>query len=416
VALRSKVFEQAPLRRLADTTNGEYTEAVDPAALEPLFDRLGSRFASDYVVRYRSLAGPGEAVMVQVMVAGVGSGTAEYQTPALPIRPRAPFRPPLALTFWHSTLAMLAVCGAAALLLGLALAVVLRPRRASLRTRMSEFVTIYLPTRSREAGKPLPDKVFDGAERSLERTRWWARFKDELLLAGIAMPAVQIVLWTVVATFGVMWLLYALGGVLLALPAFLIPFVVRAFIKARLQRVRNQFAMQLPDNLQVLASALRAGHSLVGALSVVVDDAPEPSRMEFRRVIADEQLGVPLEEALTNVAERMDNRDLEQVAVVAALQHETGGNTAEVLDRVTDTIRERFELRRMIKALTAQGRMSRWVVSLLPVGLLLAITVINPGYMKPLYESTSGRILLAFAALMVLAGSFVIRKIINFKV
>jgi tight adherence protein B len=168
--------------------------------------------------------------------------------------------------------------------------------------------------------------------------------------------------------------------------------------------------------LQVLASALRAGHSLVGALSVVVDDCPSPSRAEFRRIIADEQLGVPLEEAFGVVVRRMENTDLQQVALVAALQRETGGNTAEVLDRVCETIRQRFELRRMVKTLTTQGRMSRWVVSLLPVGLLALITLINPEYMAPLYSNAAGRILLLIAAVMVVSGSIVIRKIVDIKV
>jgi len=180
--------------------------------------------------------------------------------------------------------------------------------------------------------------------------------------------------------------------------------------------VRAHFAEQLPDNLQVLASALRAGHSLVGALSVVVDDAPEPAKSEFQRVIADERLGIPLEESLLVVAERMESRDLEQVALVAALQRQTGGNTAEVLDHVSDTIRERFELRRMVKTLTAQGRMSRWVVSLLPVALLVVILAINPRYVQPLFDHSSGRILLVVAGVMVVCGSLVIGRIVKIKV
>ena len=166
----------------------------------------------------------------------------------------------------------------------------------------------------------------------------------------------------------------------------------------------------------MLSSALRAGHSFIGALSVVVEDAPEPSRSEFRRVISDEQLGVALEDALHVVVERMDSRELEQVALVAAVQRSSGGNTAEVLDRVTETIRERFELRRTVRTLTAQGRLSRWVVSILPLFLLSAITLINPGYMSSLYGSGGGRIALAVAALMVIAGSLVIKRIVNIKV
>ena len=133
-------------------------------------------------------------------------------------------------------------------------------------------------------------------------------------------------------------------------------------------------------------------------------------------MIADEQLGVPLDEAIETVAERMNSTDLRQVGLVAALQHETGGNTAEVLDRVAETVRERFELRRLVKTLTAQGRMSRWILTGLPVLLLVTITVLNPEYIDPLYTKSGGRVLLVIAAVMVTSGSLVIRKIINIRV
>jgi tight adherence protein B len=221
----------------------------------------------------------------------------------------------------------------------------------------------------------------------------------------------------VTATLFAAFVLYLVGGSPLFVPlAFAIPFVVRSLVVRKVEKRRAAFGEQLPDNLQVLSSALRAGHSLVGALSVVVDDAPEPARSEFRRIIADEQLGVPLEDAFAVVVRRMDSRDLEQVALVAALQRETGGNTAEVLDRVCDTIRERFELRRLVNTLTAQGRMSRWVVSLLPVGLLALITLLNPAYVKPLYTHPIGRVMLLVAAVMIVTGSLVIKKIVNIKV
>jgi tight adherence protein B len=132
--------------------------------------------------------------------------------------------------------------------------------------------------------------------------------------------------------------------------------------------------------------------------------------------VADEQLGVPLEDAIRSVVQRMENQDFEQVALVASLQRRTGGSMAEVLERVTETIRERFELRRMVQTLTAQGRMSRWIVSALPVGLLAVITALNPGYTQPLFTSTGGRLALLFAAVMVTAGSYVIKRIVDIKV
>jgi tight adherence protein B len=226
----------------------------------------------------------------------------------------------------------------------------------------------------------------------------------------------HIVFWTAAATLISVYLLAFMIGPLAGLLGLAVPVAVRGVIRQRVHRQQQLFASQLPDNLQVLASALRAGHSLVGALSVVVDDSPEPSRTEFRRVIADEQLGVPLDEAIETVAERMDSKDLRQVGLVAALQHETGGNTAEVLDRVADTVRERFELRRLVSTLTAQGRMSRWILTGLPVFLLVIISVLNPNYISPLYSHAGGRVLLLVAAVMVTAGSLVIRKIITIKV
>jgi tight adherence protein B len=290
----------------------------------------------------------------------------------------------------------------------------LRPGSRDLRRRLGEFVSLPVPEeRARE--RTLADKMLVGTERSLERARWWARFKEELDIAQIRMAPVQLALWTAAGTVLAMWLASVFGGALFTPFGLVVPVAVRAFIKRKLERRRKLFADQLPDNLQVLASALRAGHSFVGALSVVVDDSPEPSRSELRRVIADEQLGVSLEDALGIVVTRMDNRDLEQVALVAKLQRETGGNTAEVLDRVTETIRERFELRRMVATLTAQGRLSRWIVSFLPVGLLVLITLINPRYMEPLYTTTFGRVLLVVAAVMVVTGSLVIKRIVNIK-
>jgi tight adherence protein B len=150
--------------------------------------------------------------------------------------------------------------------------------------------------------------------------------------------------------------------------------------------------------------------------SVVVEDAPEPSRREFRRLVADEQLGVPLDEGFTTIAARMRNSDLDQVALVAALQRETGANSAEVLDRVADTVRERAALRRLVRTLTAQGRMARWIVSALPVGLLIIISILNPEYMKPLVNRTAGQLMLVVAALMVISGSLVIKRIVNIRV
>ena len=188
-----------------------------------------------------------------------------------------------------------------------------------------------------------------------------------------------------------------------------------ALLRRKLKRLRDDFNDQLPANLQVLASALRAGHSFSGALGVVVENAHEPARSELMRILRDDQFGVPPEEAIRSVARRMASRDLEQVALLAELQRTSGGNAAEVLDTVVFTIRERSELRRLVRTLTAQGRMSRWVVSALPVALLAIITLINPEYMSPLYHTSTGHMLIGIGLTMISIGSLILRKMVSFR-
>jgi tight adherence protein B len=409
VGLRSKTFKPAPLQRLAQSTGGSFSQADSPEALASIYNQLGLRLAHEYLLTYHSIVKPGRRVTVNVSVAGLGATTSGYVAPA-PIV--AGFQRSGFDHIWQSPLMMIAIGLLVPALLAAAVFLPLRVGQSTVKARVADYVS--MPGRKRE-GEALVSRVFTGTERSLERTRWWQRFKDALLFADIRIPPVQIVVGTLVLTLFAMWVLSQIARPLF-LVGLAVPLLVRGLIVARIARKRRQFGDQLPDNLDVLASGLRAGHSLVGSLATVVSDAPEPSRSEFQRVVADEQLGVELADALGALGRRMRSRDMEQVALVAAVQNETGGNAAEVLDRVVESIRERQDLRRLVRTLTAQGRLARWIVSALPVGLLLFISTVNSSYMKPLYEHTSGRIMLTIAALMIVSGSVVIGKIVDIKV
>jgi tight adherence protein B len=148
----------------------------------------------------------------------------------------------------------------------------------------------------------------------------------------------------------------------------------------------------------------------------MVDNADEPSRRELQRAVSDHELGIPADEAMRRVAERMASRDLHQVALLSELQRTSGGNAAEVLDTVVETIRERAEVRRLIRTLTAQGRMARWILTALPVFVAVLLTLIQPDVMRPLYTTTAGHVALVIAALMVVSGSMVIQKIVDIEV
>jgi tight adherence protein B len=166
----------------------------------------------------------------------------------------------------------------------------------------------------------------------------------------------------------------------------------------------------------VVGGSLRVGHSLTGALTSALDEAPDPARREFARAVADERLGMPLEDALEEVAKRMDNREVEHISLLAKLQREAGADAGEMVDQVVTTVRERQELRRMVSTLTAQGRFSQMVLTLLPIGSLTFLTLTYNDYVRPLYHTTPGHIVLGLAAGLLFLGALSIRKIVTFKV
>jgi tight adherence protein B len=411
VGLRSSTFEPAALRQLAAATGGSFSQAANSTELAKIYDQLGLKLANQYIVTYRSLIVPGHHVRVNVTVEGLGRARTAYTAPKpAPIS----LRQPLQTRIWRSPVTMLLICLLVAALVGAGLFVALRPGESTVRRRLSDFVSTS--TTDKKGRDPLASRIFAGTEQSLAQRQWWQGLKEALELAEIKIPPVQLLVGTLILTLFFVWLFATLVAGVLGLLGLAVPFVVRGLVLYKIEKKRRLFGEQLPDNLDVVASGLRAGHSLVGGLSLVVNDAAEPSKSEFQRVVADEQLGVPLEDALMVVAGRMKSRDVEQVALVSSLQRETGSNSAEVLDRVIENIRERAGLRRLIRSLTAQGRLSRWVVTFLPVGLLLVISAINPTYMRPLFTHTSGRIVLAIGVIMIVSGSLVIKKIVDIKV
>jgi tight adherence protein B len=411
VGLRSSSFQPAALQQLAAATGGSFSQAANPTELGKIYDQLGLKLANQYIVTYRSLIVPGHNVNVNVTVNGLGRAGIAYTAPEpAPVSLQKPLR----ARIWQSPVTMLLICLVVAALVGAGLFVALRPGESTVRKRLSDFVSTS--TTDKKGRDPLASRIFAGTEKSLAQRQWWQGLKEALELADIKIPPVQLLVGTLILTLFFIWLFATLVAGVLGLLGLAVPFVVRGLVLYKIEKKRRLFGEQLPDNLDVVASGLRAGHSLVGGLSLVVNDAAEPSKSEFQRVVADEQLGVPLEDALMVVAQRMKSRDVEQVALVSSLQRETGSNSAEVLDRVIENIRERAGLRRLVRSLTAQGRLSRWVVTFLPVGLLLAISGINPTYMRPLFTHTSGRIVLAVGVIMIISGSLVIKKIVDIKV
>ena len=250
------------------------------------------------------------------------------------------------------------------------------------------------------------------AQKRVGRLRSWQAFETDVELAGFRLSALAIAGWTIVGGIvaGIAAAIYfkSFAGFLVVFAA---PFVTRFLVTRKVRKTRDRFQEQLADNLDVLAGAMRTGHAIMGALSVMVESADEPSKTEFHRVLQDEQLGVPLDEALMVMARRMQSYDAEQVAMVMRLQREAGGNTAEVLDRVAETIRGRMELKRLVDVLTAQAKISRWILTALPIFVLIMLMMSGGDYLDPMFGSTAGIIALIFGGVLVTIGSLWIKKI-----
>ena len=413
VGLDDASFNPRALKGLARAGHGQYAQA-NAEQLAPLFAQIGQELSNEYLLQYKSPAGPDKPITVEVSVDGLGTAEAGYRTPALPVSTAtpAPYKPSIGSRIWTSPITMILLALLAAAVIAVLVIGLLQPKRSGLPARMAEFVSIRSLQRDKGEVTPAPSAQEESQPQSL-----WTRFEETLEIAEINIEPEMIVAGTVAATGLTFILIYlATSSAWWALLAFVIPYLSREWVLRTLARRRNRFAEQLPDALQVIGSALRSGHSFAGALAVVVESASEPMKSEMQRVVAAEQRGVPIQDSLGVVADRMASRDVEQLALVAQLQREAGGDAAEVIDTVAATVRERFDLKRLIQTLTMQGRMSRWIVSALPIVVVLAVRLENPHYFHPLVATLGGRIVLILAAAWAVAGSFAIKHIVEIEV
>jgi tight adherence protein B len=176
------------------------------------------------------------------------------------------------------------------------------------------------------------------------------------------------------------------------------------------------FEKGLPEALDLMVSGLRAGHSLLAAIALVSKECPEPVKSEFRICFEEQNYGLELKTALENLLNRIPLQDMKITAAAILIQKESGGNLAEVLDKTAAVIRDRFRLRRQIKTYTAQGRLTGWILTALPVVLGLAIYVLDPDLISILWHNETGIKMLWTAAGMILLGGFVINRIVDIDI
>ena len=203
------------------------------------------------------------------------------------------------------------------------------------------------------------------------------------------------------------------GGIVATVLGAMLP---NLYVRRRRTKRLNAFEELLPESIDLVGRALRAGHPLTAGFKMAADDGSEPVAGEFRRVFEEQRFGLPLQESLLGMADRVDLVDVRILVTAILIQREVGGNLAEILDNLAAVVRARFTIRRQLRVYTAQGRMTGYLLAALPLILFSILYMLNPSYMSILFTDPIGKLLILVAVSMQLVGFFWIRKIINIEI
>jgi tight adherence protein B len=400
-----------PLAALAFSTGGRVFGAADTAKLDATYRSLGSELRRTWQLGYLSGARPGDDVDLTVRAAGKVTD-ASVRIPGdsgSSLVPRGVARNPV-------TGAVVVVL--AALLLAWAGAAGRSRRRSS---SVSRLLEPHIARREAAKQDRRPTAQFEAlltwTERSLGDLPGSERLTRALDRSGLKLRVGQIPFLAVTAAFG-----FGVVGTLVgAPPAIAVVLMLAGLVTPLLalqvvaRRRTASFDRQLPDVLATIASTLRAGHGLRSALRAIADDSAPPASEEFARVLGEERLGRPLDEALAAMCERIGSEDMEYVATAVNVQSQTGGSLAGLFDTLAETVRERQRHARKLKALTGLGRMSAIVLVGLPIGLGALMTLLSPSYMAPLYTKSSGQILIGVCLTSMAIGGLFLKRIVSVR-
>ena len=413
VAIEGPQFSPAPLQRLARETGGRYSGASSSAALSGIYASIAQELRRTWLLSYVTSSRPGEQITL-----GARGASAKVLLPGRTVAVKAqdssvpdaflrsgPLLPALVVG--------LCIFGAVAFALK-------APHGTGLRRRIVPHLGLgdHKRTRGRVQERfATASTVMRATERALGHLRVWHSLHRLLERADLPLRTVELVYISAGSAVALAFL-----ATLLGLPAFaaLILLAVGAalpvgFVAHKARKRLAAIDAQLPDLLITLAASLKAGHSFRQAIQAVVDEGQPPASKEFGRVLTETSLGRPMDDALAEMAERVGSKNLSFVVTAVTIQRQVGGSLAGIFDMVADAVRQRQQFARKIRALTAQGRLSAYVLVALPVGLATILTLMNPEYMAPLYHTSAGHILIVGGVVMMTIGSLVLKKIVSFK-
>lgn len=421
IAFGSKA-DTSGLKRLASETGGSFHLAASSATLSAIYSSIARELKRTWRVRYLTTARPGDRLKLKATVSKLGSGGADVTVPGAGEGSAAAAPSPLLPSPVYGKVGdLLFTLLAALLVLGAGLFVASTIKGSWLKRRLAPHVE---PTRGRTAKRrtgrerlEMLNGLFKATENAFGHRRQWRNLQLMLERADLPLRTVEFA-WLLIGCSFVLAVLATLAGsgTLTIMAMFLLGAFVPYFVVwFKAQRRMRKFEDQLPDLLITMAASLKAGHSFKQGIQSVVDEGQEPAAKELRRVLTDTQLGRPMEEALQETADRIGSKNFSFVITAVNIQRQVGGSLAGLFDMVADTVRDRQQFARKIRSLTAMGRASAYVLIGLPFFVAMAITVLNPSYMDPLYNSHKGHVLIMLGLTMMAFGSLILRKIVSFK-
>jgi tight adherence protein B len=407
------------LDTLAEAADGTITDETDPEGLVGLYEQFASTLINRYALRYESGSGGATDLAVrfnhgEVQTSGSREVILPTPTSSEEAPPEADLDAPVPTTRVEVTGLSRAALALGASLWFVALAavalIVLWPGRVR-----AQLVGIARRRTPHRGLTDLASRASLIAEEGLERRGYRRGLSAALERAGIDLRPGEFVVLAASAGVGGFALGFVLHGVLIGLLLALVSgFGARLVVPVLADRRQAKFADQLGDTLQLLSGSLRAGYGLMQAVDSVAREADAPASEEFGRLVVETRLGRDMTDALAAMADRMESPDFEWVTQAMEIHREVGGDLAEVLDTVGETIRERNKLRRQVKALTAEGRMSAWVLLALPFGVAILMYFLNRPYISELWSNgLLGYLLLGTAGVMMTAGMFWMTKLVK---
>jgi tight adherence protein B len=416
-------FTPGPLRELAARTGGLYREAASSAQLAALYSSIGETLAHTWQLRYLTAARPGQTIRLSALVPGAGAAgrTIQIAGDGLSTPPNAAPSSVLPRSVWSSGFAPIAIAAAVGFLILLAYWFAAGARRGSwLRTRLAPHLgPSERPSkaRRRKQGHTFVRGIVSATEQAFANVKQFRSVQRLLTRADLPLLASELLYACVGSALAV-----AIVAGLAGMPVVLVlPFMLAGgsapllWVASKARRRMKAFDNQLPDLLITIAASLKAGHSFRHAIQAVVDEGAEPTAKELRRVLTETRLGRPMDEALSEMGERIGSKNLSFVLNAVTIQRQIGGSLAGLFDVVAETVRQRQQFARKIRSLTATGRMSAYVLAGLPFLVAGLISVITPTYMSPLWHSSTGHLLVGMALVMLAVGSGILKKIVSFK-